>query len=265
MVNKNSFALITGASLGIGRALAIELSKKNINTLLVALDTPELYQTKEFIEGNFSTTVDAFAADLTKPDAAGKIFEWCRTKHYQVDILINNAGFGDSGFFESIPMERYSAMIDLNMKAYVAMIHKFLPEMKQNRFGHIMNTSSMEAFLPSPYKSVYSATKNFVYAYSLALSQELKHFGIKLSILCPGTVLTNEGGLERIKAQGKKAQLLVMMPDEVARIAIKHMLKGMLIIIPGEKNWWLSKIAKVVPSRIKARVMERIYRAYVKG
>ncbi|MDZ7604174.1 MAG: SDR family NAD(P)-dependent oxidoreductase [Cyclobacteriaceae bacterium] len=262
MDNTKKFALVTGASLGIGRAMAIELSKRNINTLLIALDTPELHQTRQFIASNYATRVDAFGTDLTMPEAAGKIFEWCRQNNYEVDILINNAGFGESGFFENNPMERYSSMIELNMKAYVAMIHSFLPDMKKNGYGHIMNTSSMEAFLPSPYKSVYCATKNFVYAFSLSLSQEVKRFGIKLSILCPGSVITNKGGLARIKAQGKKAELLIMMPDEVAEIAIRNMLKGMLIIIPGRTNWWLSKIAKVIPSRIKVRIMERIYRAY---
>jgi len=263
MDNSKKFALITGASLGIGRSMAIELSRKNINTLLIALDTPELHQTKQFISSNFSTTVDAFGADLTQPDAAGKIFDWCQANNYQVEILINNAGFGEGGLFENNPLERYTTMVDLNMKAYVAMIHKFLPDMKKNGHGHIMNTSSMEAFLPSPYKAVYSGTKNFVYAFSLALSQEIKRFGVKLSILCPGPVLTNEGGLERIKAQGGKAKLILMMPDQVAKVAIKNMLKGMLIIIPGKMNWWISKLVKVIPSRIKIRIMERLFRAYV--
>jgi short-subunit dehydrogenase len=125
-----------------------------------------------------------------------------------------------------------------------------------------MNTSSMEATLPLPYKAVYTGTKNFVYSFSLALNQEIRKFGVKMSILCPGPVLTNEGGLKRIQAQGGKAKLLLLMPEEVARVGVKNMLKGMLIINPGKMNWWITKIQKLIPTRLKMRILEKIFRAY---
>jgi len=262
MTEEREYALITGASLGIGREIAKELSKRNFNTLLVALDTPELKEVENYIRDNFSTYVDSFRVDLTREDAAQKVYDWCKSHNYTVSILINNAGFGEGGYFENIPLERYLKMIDLNNKAYIAMIHKFLPDMKKLGKSHIMNTSSMEATIPLPYKSVYTGTKNFIYAFSLALNEEVRRFGVKVTILCPGSVLTNEGGLERIKAQGKKAKLLVMMPDEVARIAVKNMLHGMLVSNPGKMNWWLTKIAKFIPTRLKMRILERIFSAY---
>lgn len=262
MNTNNEYALITGASLGIGKEIAFELSRRNINTLLVALDNPDLYTVRDQIAEKYQTRVDAFGVDLTNHEAADQIYDWCRKNNYIVKILINNAGFGEGGYFEKIPLKRYCDMIDLNNKAYIAMIHRFLPDMKNMGGSHIMNTSSMEAVLPLPYKAVYTGTKNFVYAYSLALNQEVRRFGVMVSILCPGPVLTNEGGLLRLQAQGAKAKLMLMMPDVVARVAVKNMLKGMLIINPGKMNWWITKIQKFIPTRLKMKLLEKIFRAY---
>jgi short-subunit dehydrogenase len=262
VVASNDYALITGASLGIGRELAKEFSRRKINTLLVALEEKELDEVKKHISEKYHTKVDALAIDLTEPASVGKIYEWCKSNGYTVRYLVNNAGFGEGGYFEDIPLERYLKMIDLNNKAYISTIHYFLPDLKKMNGAHIMNTSSMEATLPLPYKAVYTGTKNFIYAYSLALNQEVRRFGVKVSILCPGPVLTNEGGLKRLKAQGKKANLILLMPDKVAKIAVKRMLGGMLIINPGKMNWWVTKIQKLIPTRLKMKILEKIFRAY---
>ena len=258
----NDYALITGASLGIGKAIAEELSRRNYNTLLVALDTPQLMEVKKNISEKYTTNVDAFGIDLTDPGSSDKIYNWCVEKNYNVRILVNNAGFGEGGYFEDTPLERYCTMIDLNNKAYVSLIHKFLPDMKKQGNCHIMNTSSMEATLPLPYKSVYTGTKNFVYAFSLALNEEVRRFGVKITILCPGPVLTNDAGKERLKAQGTKAKLLLLMPEQVAKVGVKNMLGGMLVSNPGKMNWWLTKIAKFIPTRLKMSILEKIFSAY---
>ena len=134
--------------------------------------------------------------------------------------------------------------------------------MKKQGNCHIMNTSSMEATLPLPYKSVYTGTKNFVYAFSLALNEEVRRFGVKITILCPGPVLTNDAGKERLKAQGTKAKLLLLMPEQVAKVGVKNMLSGMLVSNPGKMNWWLTKIAKFIPTRLKMSILEKIFSAY---
>ncbi|MCK5704147.1 MAG: SDR family NAD(P)-dependent oxidoreductase [Cyclobacteriaceae bacterium] len=262
MRNKIDYALITGASLGIGKEIAKELSRRNFNTLLIALDTPELKEVENYISKNYMTKVDSLGLDLTDPKASQVIYNWCKKNDYNVTILINNAGFGEGGYFEDIPLERYCKMIDLNNKAYISLTHKFLPDMKKLKLSHIMNTSSMEATLPLPYKAVYTGTKNFIYAYSLALNEEVRKFGVKVSILCPAGVLTNESGLKRLKSQGRKAMLLVLPADRVAKVAVKNMLKGMLIINPGIMNWWITKIVKFIPTRIKMRLLERIFSVY---
>ena len=109
----------------------------------------------------------------------------------------------------------------------------FLPELKKHLMAYIMNMSSMEAILPLPYKAVYAGTKNFVYAFSLALCEELRRSGLTVSVVCPGPVLTNPDGLQRIEAHGRRARLLLSMPEDVARVAISKMLKGKQVIIPG--------------------------------
>ena len=262
MNTSNDYALITGASLGIGREVAKELSRRGYNTLLVALDTPELAEVKSYISDNYDTKVDSIGIDLTAESAGQEIYDWCKKNDYVVNILVNNAGFGEGGYFENIDLNRYMKMIELNNKAYVSMIHHFLPGMKKRGFGHIMNTSSMEATLPLPYKAVYTGTKNFVYAFSLALNEEVRRFGVKITILCPGPTLTNEGGLERLKAQGAKAKILLLMPDQVAKVGVKNMLNGMLVSNPGKMNWWITKVAKFVPTRLKMHVLEKIFSAY---
>lgn len=262
MNSERDYALITGASLGIGKEIAKELSRRNFNTLLVALETPDLQEVVNFISNNFTTKVDSLGVDLTDPGAQQLVYDWCQKNKYNVTILINNAGFGEGGYFENIPLERYCNMIDLNNKAYISLIHRFLPHMKKLEKSHIMNTSSMEAVLPLPYKAVYTGTKNFIYAYSLALNEEVRRFGVKVSVLCPGPVMTNEDGMKRANAHGAKAKLLLFLPDRVAKIAVKNMLNGMLIIYPGKVNWWITKIAKFIPTRIKMRLMERVFRVY---
>lgn len=262
MNSEKDYALVTGASLGIGKEIAKELSRRNFNTLLVALDTPDLKEVENFISRNYPTQVDSFGIDLTKPDAQQLIYDWCKKNQYNVTILINNAGFGEGGYFEDIPLERYCKMIDLNNKAYVSLIHKFLPDMKKLEKSHIMNTSSMEATLPLPYKAVYTGTKSFIFAYSLALNEEVRRFGVKVSVLCPGPVLTNKGSMNRAKSQGGKAKLLLLDPDQVAKIAVKDMLKSRLVINPGIMNWWITGITKIIPTRIKMRLLERIFRVY---
>lgn len=262
MNSEKDYALVTGASLGIGKEIAMELSRRNFNTLLIALDTPDLKEVENYISGNYPTQVDSFGIDLTEPNAQQLIYDWCKKNQYNVTILINNAGFGEGGYFEDIPLERYCKMIDLNNKAYVSLIHKFLPDMKKLEKSHIMNTSSMEATLPLPYKAVYTGTKHFIYAYSLALNEEVRRFGVKVSVLCPGPVLTSKGCLNRAKSQGEKVKLLLLEPDRVAKIAVRNMLKGKTVINPGKMNWWITGGLKIIPTTIKMRLLERIFNVY---
>lgn len=257
-----TYTLITGSSQGIGRALAEECAARGMNLLLVALDNPFLSQTVQELREQYKVEVKALGIDLTNKGAARQIYDWTLENGYLVDVLINNAGFGRSGLFEKIDLQEYLAMMQLNNQVLVELTYHFLPSLQQLPRAHILNMSSMEATLPLPYKSVYTGTKNFVYTFSLALREELKESAVRVSVICPGPVLTNEDGLKRIKSQGKRSRLLLMMPEEVAPIAISGMLQGRNVIIPGRFPYFLVKLARLFPTSTKMSILERIFRAY---
>lgn len=259
---KINYTLITGASLGIGKSLAFECAKRNMNLLLVALPGQQLLNLTNSLRRIYPIAVDCLGIDLTEDNACQKVYDWCMQKGYSVNILINNAGLGTSGLFEKIKLDYYQTMMKLNNQVLVGLTYKFLPELKKHASAYILNLSSMEAMLPLPYKSVYTGTKNFTYAFSLALREELKSDNVSVSVLCPGPTITNKEGLVRIKTQGKKSRLIVLLPRHVARIAIYKMLQGKGIIVPGRMNILLARISRIIPTATKMRILENMFRAY---
>ncbi len=264
MKHTKNYTLITGGSQGIGKALAQSCARRGMNLLLVALENEHLPKTAaELKVAHPDIQVDSLGINLAQKDAAKEVFEWCRKNDYQVNMLINNAGFGRSGWFEKMPLEMYRTMIQLNNQTLFELCYHFIPMLKQNQPAHIMNMSSLEAYLPTPYKAAYTATKHFVFAYSLALREELKQFGVNVSVLCPGSTITNEDGLKRIESQGRKARLVVMMPEPVGEIAISELLNKKQIIIPGRVNKFIAFLSKRIPIRRKMRLLEKLFRSYV--
>ena len=261
-IPEHQFALITGGSSGIGKAMARELAQRKINVLIVALEEPVLHETAAQIREEFQVKTDSLGIDLTQEDAPQKVYDWCKSHNYEVGILINNAGFGRGGLFENTAIREYYQMMRLNNQAAVGLTYYFLPELKALPKAFILNMSSMEATLPLPYKTVYTGTKNFIYAFSLALREELKFGNVKVSVLCPGPVLTNKDGLKRLEAQGGRSQALLLMPDQVARFAIPRMLKGQRVLIPGALPWAIVKLLKFFPTGLKMSILERIFRVY---
>ena len=260
------FTLITGASQGIGKAMAKECAKRGFNLILVALDTNELEETANEIQSTYSVKVRYLGIDLTANDAPRMVYDWCKKQDLRIDKLINNAGIGNSGLFEENPLKDYLAIMNLNNRAMVELTYHFFKDLKAIGKGHILNVSSMEATLPLPYKAVYTGTKNFIYAFSLAIREELKGTGISVTVLCPASVITNEGGHQRIKAHGSKGKLVFKMmvtyPHIVAYKAINGMLKGRQVIVPNPAPWIIVKFMKIMPTAIKMKILERIFRVY---
>lgn len=264
MNTTDRFTLITGGSQGIGKALAMACAKRGMNLLIIALDNEHLQNAVSEIKTAYpGIQVHCLGMNLAHKEAAREVFEWCQSNNYQVNILINNAGFGRSGWFEKMPLEMYRTMIQLNNQTLFELCYHFIPLLKQNQPAHILNMSSLEAYLPIPYKAAYTATKHFVFAYSLALREELKPFGVNVSVLCPGSTITNEDGLKRIQSQGKKAKIAVMMPEPVAEIAITELLNKKQIIIPGRVNKIIAFLSKRIPIQRKMKLLEKLFRSYV--
>ncbi len=262
MKNNNFYTLITGASQGIGKAFAFECASKGMNLFLVALPDHHLHTVEKTIKERYEVQIITFSIDLTSPGAIRKVYEFALDNYIRVNFLINNAGFGTSGTFENSDYDLNLKMIQLNVQALVGMTHFFIPDLKNNAPAHILNMSSMEATLPLPYKAVYTGTKNFIYTFSLALREELKGTGVQVSVLCPGPVLTNEDGYKRIKSQGSKAKLMINMPENVVKKAIRDTSKGKSVIIPGFLPYIIIKISKFFPTNVKMKILERVFRVY---
>lgn len=248
--------------MGIGKAFAFECASRGMDLLLVALPDPALDEICTQIKKQFSVEVVTYGIDLTQPTAVESLFNYCLQKKIAVRILINNAGMGAGGRFENIPYQVYFDMLNLNNQVLTKMSYHFLPMLKQHETAFILNMSSMEANLPLPYKSVYTGTKSYVYAFSLALREELAFSNVSVSVLCPGPVLTNPEGLKRMNAHGKRGKWIMLMPAEVAGIGIKNLLKGRGVIVPGKINWVIVKLTKFIPTGMKMKILERLFRVY---
>jgi uncharacterized protein len=179
-------ALITGASSGIGAAFAEALAKDGMDVVLVARSEDRLQQLANTLKGLHGIRADVIVQDLTQPDAATVLYKAVEALDVEIDLLVNNAGFGDYGAFGDRPRQKQLDMIQLNVAALVDLTHQFLPQMQRRRSGSILNIASIAGFQPMPYFSVYAATKAFVLSFSEALWAENQNTGVHIMAVCPG-------------------------------------------------------------------------------
>ena len=179
-------ALVTGASSGIGEAFARELASRKNNLILVARSQDKLEKLATELSSTYQIETEVIVRDLTDLAAGQTLFDAVSAKGLTVDLLINNAGFGDYGAFADRPLSKQLAMVQLNIMALVELTGLFLPLMQQRQNGAIINVSSIAGFQPIPYMPVYAATKAFVLNFSEALWAENKDLGVKILVVCPG-------------------------------------------------------------------------------
>lgn len=184
-------ALITGASAGIGAAFAQELAERKTDVILVARSQEKLEKLAEELQSQHHIKAHVIIQDLTQPGATKAVFDQVSQQGLTVDLLINNAGFGDYGAFADRKLEKQVQIIQLNVIALVELTHLFLTEMKKRRAGAIINVSSISAYQALPYCSVYSATKAFILHFTEALWAENKDSGVRILALCPGPTESN--------------------------------------------------------------------------
>lgn len=255
------WVLVTGGSHGIGRALSLECIRRGLAVAIVALPNEDLRHMEEELAGISGAAYLTFGINLVSDGASLKILDWLSNAGISPKYLINNAGFGRGGLFENTPWPEYRTMMQLNNQVMVELTYVLLPVLKRTR-GGVLNMSSVEATLPLPYKTVYTGTKAFVYNYSLALREEFRYYGISVSVLCPGPVITNEDGLKRVKAMGTLAKIAVTMPEDLAPEAISGMLKGKAVIRPGFLVKFMAFLGKLFPRAIKLRILEKLFSKY---
>lgn len=218
-------ALITGASSGIGRDIAIELSNRGYDLVLVARNKEKLEETTKLCK----TNCDIYEADLSITDNCIKLHD----TYPDIDILVNNAGFGVFGMFNKTDLEKELNMIDLNIKSVHTLTKLYLNDMIKKDCGRILNVASSAAFLPGPLMATYYSTKSYVLRLTVAIFEELRRIksNVKVSVLCPGPVDTNFNNVAGVKFGVKS-----LSSKYVAKYAVDKMFRNKLIIVPGFKN-----------------------------
>jgi len=250
------YTLVTGASNGIGKALAEDCASRGHHVLLAALPEPKLEEVANELKSRYpQQSFHYLGIDLMKMDSAQEILAWCNQNEFQVDILINNAGLGNSGPFTSLPTEFYQGQMQLNMLSLVSLTHLFLPMLMAKPKAYILNVSSMAGFFDVPYKGIYSASKKFVLSFSRSLNKELESSSVSISVLCPGGVLTNEDVKLRTQQLGLVARKAALQPEKVAKHTIDKMLAGKEIIIPGTLPKIIKLFSSILPYSVRVNMM----------
>ena len=236
-------ALITGASSGIGRDIAINLSKKGYDLILVARDLEKLNEVK----AKLHTNVEVVSMDVSKAENCKELHE----KYQDIDILVNNAGFGDCGYFTKTSLDKELKMIDTNIVAYHVLTKLYLQDMKQRNSGKILNVASIAGFMPGPLMATYYSTKAYVVRLSEAIREELKkeNSKVQISILCPGPVNTNFN-----KVADVQFALKGLSSEYVAKYAVDKLFKGKFYIVPGWKIKLAKFGAKIAPNALVAKI-----------
>jgi uncharacterized protein len=249
--------LITGASSGIGEAFARRLAARGENVVLVARSEDKLAGLCNELGRANSVNAQYIALDLTEENAAAKLFEETSRRGIEVETLINNAGFGSMGDFATLDLERELGMVDLNIKALVALTHYFIKPMRERKRGTIINVASTAAFQGVPYMATYAATKAFVLSFSEALWDENRQFGVHVMALCPGVTETNFFAAANTD---KPPMRVAQTPDEVVDTALSGLKRGKSHIISGWTNYLMTESERLVPRWIVARIAGKAMR-----
>jgi len=257
--------LITGASGGIGEALAVKLAERKHNLVLVARSANKLTVQCEQLAEKFGINAQFIAADLTKAETAEHIFSETQQRGLEIEMLINNAGVGSGGEFSELTLKSELDLLQLNISSLVALTHLFLPQMQKRKSGTIINVASMAAFMPIPYMATYAASKVFVRSFTEAITEECRPYNIHVMLLCPGLTKTNfnkAAGIENEKGKGLNTEYnsSTQTPEQVADEALKALDKGKHFIVSGKKNRLGANIVALLPNAMFVRGFAKSYR-----
>ena len=243
--------LITGASSGIGAAFARKFAALGRNVFLVARSEDKLITLCNELGRVSGVRAQYFALDLTEPDAPARLFEETQKRELEIDMLINNAGFGSMGYFDKLDPEREVEMIDLNVRALVDLTHRFLIPMRKRNQGTIINVASTAGFQSVPFMTTYAATKAFVLSFSEAVSEENRPFGVHVMALCPGVTETN---FFEAAQMGRPPMRGVQTAEEVVDTALRGLRRRKGVIVSG----WLNRVMVVAERFVPRAVVLRI-------
>lgn len=255
-------ALITGASYGIGATFARELAARQTNLILVARSEDKLQELATELQNKYQIQAEVIVQDLTEPGAGTKVFEIVTQKELTVDLLINNAGFGDYGTFADRELQRQLDMVQLNIKVLVELTYLFLREMQERRSGSIINVSSIGGFQPIPYLSVYAASKAFILSFTEALWAENKNTGVRIQALCPGPTESNFMENARLpQSVGATSSQNFATSEQVVRDSLDALNKNQSTVVAGSfVNQIIVNLPRLFPRNVLVNAIEKQFK-----
>lgn len=249
--------LITGASSGIGAAFARKLAARGHNLLLVARSEDNLINLCNELGRIRSIRAQYVALDLAQPESPAQLFEECARRDLQIDLLINNAGFGSRGEFATLDLATELNIIDLNVRSLVDVTHRFLQPMRERKSGAIINVASTAGFQPVPYMATYAATKAFVLSFSESLWEESRQHGIHVMALCPGVTETNFFAASQMERPPARVS---QTAEDVVDTALRALKRGKSHVISGWSNYLVTESERLMPRSFVLRTIGSIMR-----
>lgn len=255
---KGKWALVTGGSSGIGVALATQLAAGGTHVVLTARRRDRLDELARALQQRHGIRTEVFTADLARPEAPQEIYEFTKQKGIEIDLLINDAGFGQYGELTAVETQRLLDMVQVNCAAVVHLTRLYLADMVARRRGDVLILASTASFQAVPYISTYAATKAFDLLFAEGLAEEMKPYGIRVCALCPGSTQSEfhvVAGQE--KFTGRYAQETA---EKVARTGLQALAEGKSYVISGMGNYWGAQMQRLVPRRAVARIAAKMFR-----
>lgn len=249
------WALVTGASAGIGLELARQLAAAGAYLVLTARRTERLQALADEFAARYGTKVEVFAADLTEPSAPEQIYTFTTARGIEVELLVNNAGFGAFGYVHKIPARRMAEMIQVNCTAVAILTQLYVPVMIARRSGDVMIVSSVAAFQPVPFNSAYAATKAFDLLFAEGIAEELRPFGVRVCALCPGSTTTE---FQEVAKQPDRTFRSPETAEKVARAGLEGMARAETCVISGGKNFLMVQLERLAPRRFVAKMAAKM-------
>jgi short-subunit dehydrogenase len=254
---RGKWALITGASAGIGKALAEQLAAGGTNLVLTARRGDRLSELAGRLSAKHQIKAETFVADLADPGAPAKIFEFTEQHSLEIDLLINNAGFGQYGEFPTVLTSRLLEMVQVNCSAVVHLTRLYLPPMMARKRGDVLILASTASFQAVPYISTYAATKAFDLLFAEGLAEEMQPYGIHVCALCPGST---ESEFHEVARQPGRTKHRQQTAEEVAETGLRALAAGKSYVISGLANYLGAHGERLVPRRFVTRVAAGMFR-----
>lgn len=248
-----NYALITGAASGIGLELAKLFLQHGYRVVLVDVNAQQLSVVKQDFEMTYKTEVPVIFCDLCQPDAGKTVYSKVRAMNIQIEVLVNNAGFGIYGYFKDISWQAQQSLIQLAVLNTTSLVKFFLDDMISRNSGKILNVASISGFIPGPMMSIYYATKSYLISFTLALAGELKETNIKVSALCPGLTKTNFS--KTTGNENPNYSLFYGLPEYVAQYGFDALEKGKILAIPYFYNKLICSMLNILPKKTSVNII----------